>query len=221
MKDMKDTDWKEVITQMEEVRLHDLPDEEWLHHTYTLSDSFYCGMRRLTKRMRRQAAYARVCACVAAGAAVFLVLILATHPQEAAEAARRVMVWMEDFAEFKFQEDSEVSTIPAFTLNYVPEGYELVMEENHEVTGLQLYSNGEDEWMFWYGPSDASIGLNNEGVDFSIIEIGDGRKAYYFEATDGVSDNSMLWLSKEETIVFTITGLLSKEEIIKICKGTG
>ncbi len=192
MKDMKDTDWKEVITQMEEVRLHDLPDEEWLHHTYTLSDSFYCGMRRLTKRMRRQAAYARVCACVAAGAAVFLVLILATHPQEAAEAARRVMVWMENFAEFKFQEDSEVSTIPAFTLNYVPEGYELVMEEYYEIAGIIIYAYGENRFCFNYGISDAEIGINNEGVDFSIIEMEDGRVVYYFKATDGVSDNSML-----------------------------
>jgi len=219
MKDMKETDWKKLMMQIQEIQIQDLPDEERLHKIYRLSDSFYASMRQLSKRMRRREMYAKACSCAAAAAAVLAVLFSVTHTHEIVEAGRRVMVWMEDFAEFKFQENSDVTAVPEFKLNYVPEGYELVMEEKYEVTGLYLYSNGTDEWMLWYGPSDSEIGLNNEGVDYFILKSDDGRDIYYFEATDGTSEHSLLWISKDGMIAYTITGMLPKEEMMKIHTG--
>lgn len=218
-KDMKEDDWKELVTQMQETQLDALPQREVLKESYTLSDSFSDRMDGLLKQMRRKRLYAKARSCVLGAAAAGVLFVSVFYPRGITEAGRRVMTWLEDFAEFKFQDDWEWTEVPEYMLSYVPDGYEAVEEIIEEISGVRVYSNGMDEWVFWYGPGDSEIGLNNEGVDFSVLKAEDNREIYYFEATDGRSDNCMMWLSGDKGMAFTITGLLPKEEMLKIRDG--
>ncbi len=218
-KDMKEDDWKELVTQMQETQLDALPQREVLKESYTLSDSFSDRMDGLLKRMRRKRLYAKARSCALGAAAAGVLFGSVFYPRGITEAGRRVMTWLEDFAEFKFQEETSLNSVPEYMLSYVPDGFELQVDEYYETSGILAYFNENNRLCFDYVLADAEISLNNEGVDFSILKTGDNREIYYFEATDGFSDNCMMWLSEDEQIVFTITSMLPKEEMLKIREG--
>lgn len=192
MKNHKEEDLKKILGMMQDKELEQLPDKETLQKTYELSDSFYGRMSQLQKRMARKKKFRKHCSAAAAVAAAFVLVFLVVHP--AAEIA------------------------PMYTLEYVPDGYELESDYFYENIGVISYFDGENYLRFSYCISDAGIQLGGEGAGFSILKQ-DGKQIYYFKSTDKDVQSGMEWLSDNERVAFGISGHLSKEEMLKVMKG--
>ena len=219
MRNHKEEDLKKMIRLMQEKELEQLPDQETLQKTYELSDAFYDRMSRLQKRMARKEKFRKQCSVAAAAAAAFILVLFASHPQAVAEAGRSIMSWEKDFAAFHFKEESDLTVIPRYTLGYVPDGYELKMDEYYENMGVIFYSDGGvNEWHFAYSVSDADIWADNKDLSFSILKW-NGKQIYYLEAINDTEASHMEWLSDDGNIAFSIHGCLSKEEMLKIIEG--
>lgn len=190
MKNHKEEDLKEILGLMQDKELEQLPDKETLQKTYELSDSFYGRMSQLQKRMARKEKFRKHCSAAAAVAAAFVLVFLVVYP--AAEIA------------------------PMYTLEYVPDGYELESDYFNENIGVISYFDGENYLRFSYCISDAGIQLGGEG--FSILKQ-DGKQIYYFKSTHKDVQSGMEWLSDNEHVAFGISGHLSKEEMLKVMKG--
>lgn len=203
---------------MQQAELEELPDEEALQKTYDLSDEFYARMGGLKKQTAKKEKLRKRCKMAAAAAASFILVCSVAYPQGIVEAGRIIMSWEDDFVEFHFKDKCDLAVIPRFTLEYVPDGYEMKMDEYHENLGIAAYTDGEKEWHFVYSVSDASLGVDNKDVVFSILEQ-DGKEIYYLEGKDKTVESHMEWLSDDENIVFSIHGCLSKEEMLKIVEG--
>lgn len=219
MRSHREEDWEKIVALMQQAELERLPDQEILQGTYELSDAFYGRMERLQKKMRRKEKRRKWCTAAAAVAVVAAATAVVVYPQGIVEAGKRIMLWKNGFAQFHFKEQAEFQGLPRYTLEYVPDGYELEMDEYYENAGILLYSNGKKDWCFSYSLSDSDISVNNENVNFSLLKLDDGKEIYYFEAMDDNVDSDMEWLSKDGNVAFSITGRLSKEEMLKILRG--
>lgn len=191
MRKYKEEELKKIVELMQESELEQLPNKETLQKTYKLSDTFYDRMSGLQKRMVRKEKFKKQCSVAAA---VFALLFFVLHPQVTADV------------------------VPRYTMEYVPDGYELESDDYYENEGVIIYSNGEDNLRFLYYISDAGIQIDSNNIDYSVLEQ-NGKRIYYFESSDKNMQSDMQWLSDDENVAFNIHGCLSKKEMLAIMEG--
>ncbi len=208
---------KKIICELHQAEMEQLPSKDELQGKYRLSDTFYHKMQRLIRRQKRRKKIRTCAGYVAAAAAVIVLLFSVSHPQYLIEAKNKFMEWFDDHVEFHFKEETGLTGMPKYELGYVPKGYELVEDNYLEMgMGLIVYSNGEVNLALEYELSDANANTNNEDVTFSVITGNNGDTIYYFSSEDMGRESTMTWLSEDENISFTIIGVLSKEEMLKM-----
>lgn len=209
--------YKKLICAMHEAEIKRLPAKEELQEKYTLSDTFYHRMKRLIAKQNRKKKWKNCANYVAAAAIVIIVLLSISHPQYLVNAKNAFMKWFDNHAEFHFKENTGLTEIPRYEMEYVPEGY-VLQEDNYikEGMGLVVYTSETEMLTFDYELSDSNTNMNNEDVTFSIIKGNKGDTIYYFECEDMSRESSMMWLSEDENVLFTIIGVFDTEEMLKM-----
>lgn len=215
-----DDELKSLVKRMHEYEMSKLPSKDELEETYTLSDTFYKKMERLIKRVEHKSKVRQTKGYIAAGIALVLLLISLANPEAVVKACNQVMRWFEDHANFKFSQDVGVSEISQYELTYVPQGYEVALEEYCENAGLIYYLSGDDMVLLSYGVADGSLSVNNEGVELIMLEDENGE-LYYFKSLSEEKDNQLVWVSEDGTVSFAlfVPYSLGEEELFKVKDG--
>ncbi len=156
--------------------------------------------------------------------AILITTVLLTavlRPQMYVQAAKWVFEQCIDHFHVQFKNNSSVGKIPDYELTYIPKGYKMVEKLSTDGQGAMImYTNDEGKSIdFEYEYSDASININNEGVQYHEYIDHHARKIYYLEATTAES-SSMTWLSQDGEVVFTLFAQENKDEMQKIVDGT-
>ena len=218
MKSNFDDEMKALAAQMHEAELDSIPQKEELQGRYKLSDVFYGKMRRLSRKVDRKKKVISAVRYAAATAAVIAICCIVTQPGIVTKACEELIRKFEEHINFKFKGDLDIAVVPEYEAGYVPDGY--VLEESYydELGGLLVYWKGENRLTIEYGRSDKSLNIDHEDKKYEIIDLEDGIEIHYFKSESGEKSNSMIWLSKDEKIVFSLIAKLSEEELMKIQK---
>lgn len=216
MENNSEFEFKELICEMHKTEMSRLPENKELKENYHLSDLFYQKMKVLLKKMDSQERRRRYVKYVASAAIVILVLGMVSNPQYLVEAKNNIVEWFEDHVNFRFGQE-DVKTIPRYEFGYVPDGYELVMDEYFEEgMGFIQYVNNEKELSLSYVISSSDLNLNNENVEFKTFKIDSGIVIYYFFSMDSNTESTMTWTCDDRNIVFTLIGIISEDEMINV-----
>lgn len=206
---------KEFLGELVEFELSRIPKEEVLRRRYRLSDLFYQRMENLIHRQERKAKRRNFARGIGSAAAVFVLILLLTNPEFVANAANRVFQWFYNHISYQFKENTDVNQVPRYRIGYVPEGYELQMDEYYTGAGIIEYfdknGNGID---FFYGVIDSVMNVDNENKELLILKGKGKQKIYYLKGIG--DDSSITWSSDDETTVFNLSGILTEEELLKI-----
>ena len=139
-----------------------------------------------------------------------------------AEAREKVFEWIiEKFPKFSIfisediDEDNESVKLTSFTINYIPEGFELV--DINEGRKMLIYNYlGENNQEFYIKLLDSSgegkSYYDTEGVEVEEIML-KGSQGYAWQ-TDEM--NYLIW--HQDGIEYHIVGNLNKDEILKVAK---
>ena len=139
-----------------------------------------------------------------------------------AEAREKVFDWIiENFPKFiifiseDIDENKELVELTSFTINYIPEGFEL--EDINEDRKILIYNYfGENNQEFYIKLLDSSdkgkLYYDTEGVEVEEITFKES-KGYTWQ-TDEM--NYLIW--HQNGVEFHIVGNLNKDEILKVGK---
>lgn len=154
--------------------------------------------------------------CLAAAAAVGVILFSVANPRYVIEAAEKVVQWFADHVSYNFYEGKDVEIVPRYTIEYIPEGYALDVDEYYENAGVISYiDSNENRITFMYGVTSSETNLDNEQKDYIILEGNNGETIHYLKAWDG-EESSMMWVNEDKTIDYCIIGILDRDELLRI-----
>lgn len=192
--------------------------EDWLkmHKPVEFSDVFEQGMQRLVKSQRRNYQIRTAARYVLTAAAVLLILLCLINPGYIAKAWDVLVKWHSTHLEVDVPDAEWTGAAPRYELTYVPEGFELVMEDCDEFGGTILYENGENYLRLNYSLVGGNHKYDNEHSEISVIEDKEGNTVLFVRHEGG--GYSMLWTSKDE-IMFSMYALVTEEELFKIKDG--
>lgn len=97
---------RDLIYQIHEFEMEQIPSAELLREQYTLSDLFFHKMESLMRKQEKKAKRRKRLRGFGAAAAVFLLLLLILRPQYFVEAGDTIIQWFSDHILFQFQEES-------------------------------------------------------------------------------------------------------------------
>lgn len=218
MKSNFDDDIKSILAEMHEVERESIPGKEQLKERYTLSEIFHKKMSKLCRKVEREEKIRNAARNVAATAAVIVLLFCVIKPEIVATAYEVIMREFSDHMNFKFKGDVNITEIPEYEAGYVPEGYVLDHSFQDVNAGVLVYRRDDNKLVIEYGRADGSINIDHEEMEYKIIKRWNGTEIHYFKSNSSEKDSSIMWLAKDETIVFTIIGPFSEDELLKIQK---
>lgn len=162
--------------------------------------------------MEKQKAFRRG---ITAAAAVLLLVFWIAVPEYAAKAANQVFEWFSDYVSFQFQEKADVNWVPRYQMGYVPKGYKLIKDAYYDAMGVIVYTNENGETLdLTYGLIDGDLHVDRENKELLILK-GKGKQDIYY--LKGIENNSSItWCSEDEITMFSLSGHLSQEELLKI-----
>ena len=118
-----------------------------------------------------------------------------------------------------FKSDVEPETGKQLRLGYVPERYELTQINfaGNSIT-MQYFNAHSDSDFFVFSYSSAGssfFDMDNERHEY-VEETINGQLYYFYIATQDGEDNTAIWYN--DNYVYSISGQLSKEEIVEIAE---
>ena len=184
------------------------------------SDIFYRKMNKLISTIRKKRKERETRKSIIAIVLSVLLLIGIFQPQMYVNAGKWIFEQFKNYYNVQFKEGSQDVLLPDYELTYIPNGYVLEDELGDSKSGkILLYTNDEGEMIsLEYNFSDASININSEGVEYKEYVDNAGQRIYYMQSTTAES-SCMIWLSKDEKVVFTLFANEKKDEMQKIVDG--
>ena len=216
-----------VVTEAEERELAAMPSLKEMNAQFNPSKQFQDKMERLLKRARREEGWKQIWKptrkVLITFTSVVTVLAFALLPVKAVQDAvvDTFVQWRDGFMSIIYSVESENSPLNLPTqikLNYIPDGYTLISEENSEQDRYiaELAAIG-GEWCtvrVLVIDSSQEIGIDNEFTEYYTLEF-DGHDAIWGIREDG--SNMLLW--EESGLSFTIYGNTDISDILKLAEG--
>ena len=218
MKSSFDNEIKNIVTKMHEAEQNSIPQNEELKERYKLSDIFYEKMERMIRKSERRQKIRSAVKYTVATAAMIVFLCLVTQPHIITRASEEIIIRFEHYISIRFRSDVNIKELPIFDVGYVPEGYVLQNSDYNMNKGMVTYRKGEKTFSFSYYPADSAFGIDNEEKTHSIMTLKDGTRIYYFKSETDRKSSSMMWLSQDKNIVFSLDGYFTEDEFMKIIK---
>lgn len=205
-----------------EAILQSLPAEKDI--AYTPSLSFVSRMKKLIFRTTHPILYhgARSAACLLALILSGSVLLFGIS----SDVRAAVLGWFKQLKggthfEYDFEGDNAVDMSGVrYEPGWVPEGYELVVQEVSESRGTFLYVDSEGfnadfSYLFALIEGDQNFLMdgNQPYGEYSVVDVM-GYKADYYMSKDAEHTSTLVWIDENHTL-FTVTAMLTKEELIK------
>lgn len=216
-----------VVTEAEERELAAMPSLKEMNAQFHPSEQFQAKMERLLKKARRKEEWHQVWKptkkILVAFTSVVTVLAFAFLPVKAVQDAvvDTLIQWRDGFMSIIYSVESENPplNLPAqIELNYIPNGYTIISEENTEQDRYiaELAASGGKWCTVRVLAIDGSqeIGMDNEFTEYYALEF-DGHDAIWGIRED--SRNTLLW--EENGLSFIVYGNMDISEILKLAEG--
>lgn len=141
------------------------------------------------------------------------------------EVRATVITWFketfETYTTYWFS-SSEDKILPEYELTWVPDGYEIIIDDVLPESRTIIYQSGNDitaSFSFSYcraeDDSTSIIYTFDEGYIVEDIII-NGHNGEFYQSVDGIESHALVWLNEDHNTINTIMAYLSKDEIIKI-----
>ena len=208
----------QAAKQVGAAMLASLPAPEECHHEFL--PRFERAMGRLIQKTKRRARVRRSLRSIAVAA---LVVVIGLSAWLAVDTGARAAVveWIrtvyEDSIVYGFFHPEATDEATSYRLGWVPDGYTLVEEMDGEMMRTIIYQSGDEVLYLSY----RTIGSNSQAEFFQgngeteLVSIHDNA-GEYIEADDVGAMNDLVWLDKESGILFSLSGSLDKETMLKM-----
>lgn len=208
--------FERLVRLMFEAELCNMENGAGTRKPVAFSDAFEQGMQRMIKSQRQRYQIRAAVRYALAAAAVALLVVCLTNPEYIAKAWDVLVKWHSTHLEVDMPDTEWTGAVPEYELTYVPEGFELVMEDCDEFGGIILYENGENYFRLSYSLAGGNYKYDNEHSEISIIEDKKGNTVLFIRYEEG--GYSLLWSSEDE-IMFSMYALVTEDELFKIKDG--
>lgn len=208
--------FERLVRLMFEAELCNMENGAGTRKPVAFSDAFEQGMQRIIKSQRQRYQIRAAVRYALAAAAVALLVVCLTNPEYIAKAWDVLVKWHSTHLEVDMPDTEWTGAVPEYELTYVPEGFELVMEDCDEFGGIILYENGENYFRLSYSLAGGNYKYDNEHSEISIIEDKKGNTVLFIRYEEG--GYSLLWSSEDE-IMFSMYALVTEDELFKIKDG--
>lgn len=197
-----------------------IPSEEELEQLYTFSEEHNKRMKKLfAADSRREVIFvvlkwtkvAVVTVCVSA---TLLFGTMMASAEFRAAVSDVIITWYERFTKFQSPETEYNSTQRDWFPEYLPEGFTLY--NTYELNTLRGKEYGNSSGVsidFSYIPSDASVSVDSEGMEYSAVVQND-ITYHIFSATDEHKENIIVW--DYDGYRFTVIGDFYTDEMLKM-----
>lgn len=187
--------------------------DDWLNN---FSESYECDfsktfekeMQRLVDKMRNDKYHKFTRKTMSALIIAAVVLSFATTAFAIPSSRKYIIEKFTDHFSYAVIEPDNIDTVEDIIVGYIPEGYEKRNEYIFEKEISQEYQR-YDEW-FIISKNTIDTEINFDALDTESKTI-DGTK-YLFFVTD--STNGVIW--NDSLYVYSVSGKINKEELIKI-----
>lgn len=187
--------------------------DDWLNN---FSESYECDfsktfekeMQRLVDKMRNDKYHKFTRKTMSALIIAAVVLSFATTAFAIPSSRKYIIEKFTDHFSYAVIEPDNIDTVEDIIVGYIPEGYEKRNEYIFEKEISQEYQR-DDEW-FIISKNTIDTEINFDALDTESKTI-DGTK-YLFFVTD--STNGVIW--NDSLYVYSVSGKINKEELIKI-----
>lgn len=205
-----------------EAILKTLPPDDAIQ--YTPSTFFTKRIKKLIYRVEHPILYygVRSAACLLALALSGSILLFGIS----SDVRAAVLGWFKQLREgthfeYDFEGENTVDmTGVRYETSWVPEGFVLIMQEYDDSGGLYAYSDisgyvSNFSYMFAKIEGDQKLLVDGKQpyYEHSVIEVM-GYKADCYMLKDNEHSSTLVWIDKNDTL-FTVTAMLTKEELIK------
>ncbi len=213
---MAEDELKFMVSMFHEYELSLIPENEELQERYHPSDLFHHNMESIIegqKKKNRRRNLWRTCAA----AAVIVVVLGIAQPQMTAKGTEWLVHWFKDHVSFRFGENTDTNQVPRYEFGYIPEGFQLVIDDYRDISGYILYENEQgNRFDLAYGDIGGELNVDSENKDFTILTGKHGEEIYYLRSQNPDDDSFMTWLSEDGTTVLNIMSDLPEEELLKL-----
>lgn len=215
---------KQAVYDAEKADLDALPPDEELNQAYPLPEKAKKEFDRLEQAQRRgvspKALLARRVAIIAVTALAVVFGGLMLHPDIRAGVSHIVVQQFEKFNLFSHNENGTAQqflTVDDVTIGYIPEGYELTEEMENDTIRYYIYRKPDNENSYILISislsEETDIGLDNEHI-YEVMYINHREMHLSYEETD----QSGSIVIPDEKVIVRISGVITKEELIRIAK---
>lgn len=210
-----------AATEANQAICDSLPRPEECDHQF--SPRFERKMRRVIRRGRHPVAYKylRRAACLLVAVTLFGASWLTVD----AEARGAFFAWVrqqyENFVEYRFEglaPDEEMTS--NFAPTWLPAGYEETEARCSESTTIRVYGNQDGQkisLIYSHGADAVSIFIGADHMTAEKVAVGT-QQADFYQDTDPENANVLVWQSESGDVIFSISAVLPKDELVKIAE---
>ena len=208
-----------------ESMLRTLPEPE--NCTGAFSAQFEEKIKKLKKMAERKAAWRRF-AKGAVAAMLFVLIGFSMLFAFSTETRAAVTGWFKEqlgVVTTYWTDANENTTLPTYEPTWIPDGYEVVQEENNGDVKLTVYQFGDDITNgfiigYWIATEDSKLFLDTMGDDYDIEQVTvHGYNGEFYIAQDPDNSSDLLWLDERTNTIITVSGFYDKVDILRIANG--
>ncbi len=208
----------EAALELNTAILKNLPDTDCCSH------EFSAGFEKKMNRLIRKAKHPRLYTFAQRAACILLVLILGFMALLAVSPTVRagVLGWIKEQYEtvtsYFFVGDPDTYEPTAYYIASIPEGYTEKLVDDSAYSVVRIYTNEEDQQMFFsytITPDETVYSLGVEGYQIEKVSIQNNPGEFYL-SDDPAQSNSLIWFDEESYVIFYLSGFFDKEELIRI-----
>lgn len=205
---------KELVKEMYMAELEDLNLES--EDKYSFSSEFKQKINKLIYNTEKKEKRKNIYKLITAIAASVIILYTILKPEYLAAAYQNFIQWFDKYVEFSGNGWNS-GKIPRYYLSYIPES--LRHDEKSGYYDTFGYVDINSEVYFSYRRSDGTLNVTTNETAMLTITADDGICVIYLKSNNEAYPSSIVWYSQDEKIIFSITGHLSQEELMKMYYG--
>ena len=208
-----------------DIWLDTLPDDSDIPE-HQFSDEFNKEMDRLSAKAKKQKKPFKGLQRVAA---VFAAVLIGTSSWLAVDAEARAtfMQWVRtiapDYVVYHFIGEAPKEDIPNFYCTWLPEGLE-AKELYHGGQMGDLYYEADDDWVYclsyhyMHDGAAHALSASSDEMFHESVKVNGMPGDYYYEELEEGRFGDLLWFDEETGIAFSIHGMISKEDMIRMAE---
>ena len=119
---------------------------------------------------------------------------------------------------------SEEKTLPEYELTWVPEGYEIVYEDQLPNQRNIVYQCGDDVnvsfiFSYYFTEESSPLRIHTFDGEYTIEEIQiNGCEGEFYHSLNTTDSSCLVWFDEQVSIVFTLNTTLSLSDAVEIAK---